>query len=479
MSKTMEIVRKLWEGFVKSIREFPLEALLGVTYFLIFIFESRVSGVFGKSDIYYLFFWFFPHYVLLFTLHKLSRKHLIFRVLYCLSWFLWIPLLIWGSGNQGWSLGVAYLIALILLVIGEELLDNESYGKNILNVALNVAAGFLTGFLLMGTLTAIIASINFLFGLDLKDNWFTFPNAFIAFIIIPLLCCSLVTRNRIKGNWQKIMSVTVDHILSPALVIFAAILYVYLARIIIRWELPNGGVAYIVASFISVGLVCHLFRLLVDKRHFEWFYKAFPIIAIAPLVLLWIGIFRRVGDYGITQTRFYLILFATLLTFFTAMLTKERTRKFQLMTLILACAAFLFTFIPGIRAKDFERRSQAGRIQENKPAAELDLNEREEGRVWSLEPVDIGEYTQLVPSSGYHYYEDADVVVFYRDSTRMEELLRCEIRKALDSPGDDPLGKLVYKNDDYLAIFDEIHDYHNSSISFSTGHRTLFKKRSQ
>ena len=100
MSKTMEIVRKLWEGFVKSIREFPLEALLGVTYFLIFIFESRVSGVFGKSDIYYLFFWFFPQYVLLFTLHKLSRKHLIFRVLYCLSWFLWIPLLIWGSGNQ-------------------------------------------------------------------------------------------------------------------------------------------------------------------------------------------------------------------------------------------------------------------------------------------------------------------------------------------------------------------------------------------
>ena len=114
---------------------------------------------------------------------------------------------------------------------------------------------------------------------------------------------------------------------------------------------------------MAVGLVCHLFRLLVEKRHFERFYKAFPIIAIPPLILLWIGAFRRIGEYGLTEVRVYLICLALLLTVFTAMLVKDKTRNFQLMTLILALSAILFTYIPGIRAKDFGIRSQKARLE--------------------------------------------------------------------------------------------------------------------
>ncbi|MBR0531719.1 MAG: DUF4153 domain-containing protein, partial [Bacteroidales bacterium] len=307
MSRTSEIASKLWQGFIKSVREFPLEALLGVTYFVVFLFESSVREALGKSDVFYLFFWFFPHYVLLFTLHKWSGKHLVFRVLYCLSWFLWIPLLVWGSVNPGWSLGVAYIIAIVLLIIGKEPLENEPYGQNILDTVINVAAGFIIGFLLIAIVDIIIASVNFLFDLDLKDKWFTDPMAFIAFVIIPLLCCSFVEKNSYKEANGKILKIVIDYILSPALIIYTAILYIYIGRIALRWELPNGGVAYIVAIFMAVGLVCHLFRLLVEKRHFERFYKAFPIIAIPPLILLWIGAFRRIGEYGLTEVRVYLI----------------------------------------------------------------------------------------------------------------------------------------------------------------------------
>ena len=35
MSNVADLFRKPWQGFVSSIREFPLEALLGVTYFVI------------------------------------------------------------------------------------------------------------------------------------------------------------------------------------------------------------------------------------------------------------------------------------------------------------------------------------------------------------------------------------------------------------------------------------------------------------
>ena len=539
MSNVADLFRKPWQGFVSSIREFPLEALLGVTYFVIFLFESSVRDILGKSDVFYLFFWFFPQYVLLFTLHKWSGKHLAFRVLYCLSWFLWIPLLVWGPVNQGWSLGIAYIIAIVLLIIGKEPLGNEPYGQNILDTVINVAAGFIIGFLLIAIVDIIIASVSFLFDLDLKDKWFTNPMAFIAFVIIPLLCCSFVENNSYKEANGKILKILIDYIFSPALIIYTAILYIYIGRIVLRWELPNGGVAYIVAIFMAVGLICHLFRLLVEKRHFERFYKAFPFIAIAPLILLWIGAFRRIGEYGLTEVRVYLICLALLLTVFTAMLVKDKTRNFQLMTMIMAIAAILFTYIPGIRAKDFGIRSQKARLErilpnvlvdgkfpeiidyktistdprlkeswlavdgaytylkKNMPPKKFKALQSELGdyqfRTWELEekpetavaewsisdisgPIDLGEYNQLIPPSDYHYYEDSTVAVFFKDKSRTEELLRCEIRKALDHKDVSSLGKLVYKNNDYMVVFDKIDDFNSSHLSFSTGNHTLYKK---
>ena len=235
-----------------------------------------------------------------------------------------------------------------------------------------------------------------------------------------------------------------------------------------------------VAIFMALALLCYLLRLQLEKRHFEWFYKAFPAIAIPPLILLWIGVIRRISDYGITEPRFYVLLIAILLTIFTAMLVKKKTRNFQLMTLILAAALILFTYIPGIRAKDFERRSQAGRIEDNPEISDQASAVPERQLFLTLsdisEPIDLMEYTQLIPYHCYHYYEDSKVAVFYKDSTLTEELLRCEIRQALDLQDNDPASTLIYKNDEYMAVFEAIHDVNNDVTSFTTGHHTLFKK---
>ena len=221
------------------------------------------------------------------------------------------------------------------------------------------------------------------------------------------------------------------------------------------------------------------------------------------------------------------------------MLVKDKTRNFQLMTLILALSAILFTYIPGIRAKDFGIRSQKARLErilpnvlvdgkfpeiidykmisadsrlkeswlavdgaytylkKNMPPKKFKAIQSELGdyqfRTWELEekpetaiaewtisdisgPIDLGEYNQLIPPSDYHYYEDSTVAIFYKDKSRTEELLRCEIRKALDHEDVSSLGKLVYKNNDYMVVFDKIDDFNSSHLSFSTGNHTLYKK---
>ena len=402
MGKLKDRIAALGRGLAGSVRDYPLEMLLGLVYFVVYVFDGTISAKIPGSDPGHLLSWFFPHYVLLFTLHRFSRGRTVVRYLYILSWFLWIPLLLWGHGRWGWAVGISDLLAVILLILGDRRMDDKAYGGHILRTMGKVAAGFLTGGLLILIVSAVLHSVNFLFALHLRDEWFTWPVVFIALVILPLLCCHFLAGHPAGGIpaepadgapaepadetpaepaggvpkhagalpgpsrtdfLSRLLAIAIDYILSPALVIYTLILYVYIFLILINWTLPEGGVAYLVLSFLVVGLVCHLLRLQVEKRHFEWFYKAFPAIAVAPLVLLWVGIIRRVGEYGFTETRIYLAALAALVTVFVGMLVSRRSRRFQLMTLILAGAAVLLTFIPGIRARDFGLRSQQARLE--------------------------------------------------------------------------------------------------------------------
>ena len=79
LEKTGSVFRQLRRSFTT----FPVETLLGVTYFILFLY-SRYKEV---SDVTFLAF--FPLYVLNYSFHQLKWK-----VPYLLSYFLWIPVML-------------------------------------------------------------------------------------------------------------------------------------------------------------------------------------------------------------------------------------------------------------------------------------------------------------------------------------------------------------------------------------------------
>ena len=513
----------LGQGVWSSVRKFPLEAALGVAYGILYLLArgGKIPIESGEEAFFWTLRWFFPHYVLLFTLHQASKGRPWLFALACFVWLLWIPQ-IWMSGDaDGWCIGVAWLLALILLVIGDRRMDNLRYGREILHVLFSIGYSMLVGGILFLTLEAIIASVDFLFALNL-NGLYEFPYVFVVFIIIPLLCCHFVTEKDTGEKGGTLLRLAVDYILSPALVIYAAILYVYIGMILIHWQLPEGGVAYLVLCFLAVGMACYLLRLQLseEQRHFEWFYKIFPAISIAPLVLLWIGTIRRVMDYGVTTERFYLLLLDGLVTLFILMLLVRRSSSFQWMTLILAAAAILFTYIPGIRAKDFGIRSQQARIEkllpqlqqddeavaraddiyaylkenmdpaafeakygQNKPSATFRQDENHSYKPRWLVPqesVDLGEYTEYIPASLYRITQDAREVIVYSKKTG-KELLHCPVADRLSCYNGNSAGEfiqdlLVYKNDQYMAIFKEMSVTASGDDPFTVLGLSLFKK---
>ena len=371
MNKIMEGIKGVFRRLMESAREYPLETALCLTYFAVYVFRSSIEtalkGYGLNVDAEQFFVWFVPQIILCFTLHKFKDRNKFAQCLYYLSWFIWIPLLLWVSNPNEWSVGISYLLACIALVIGTEKMDNPSFGKNAISVAIKLGEGLLVGVIIWALILALVASVDFLFSLSLKERWYTYPSIFNWLVFTPLLCCSLLNAPAVIDKGKNLLRILIDRVLSISLIIYAIILYCYFIRILLQWELPDGGVAYMVLGFLCVALICYLLRLQLENRHYEWFFRAFPAIAIPPLVLLWIGTIRRIGEYGLTDARFYLLVLSALVTVFVAMLIKERTRRFQLMALVLAVSAVFFTFIPGIRARDFGIRSQMSRLEKLLP----------------------------------------------------------------------------------------------------------------
>ena len=375
MSKFTERLKSLAVSVAHSFREYPVEALLGLTYYVLFILTDLGVKPFGR-DVASPYLFFAPLMILTFCLHRFARQtgRRVWTVLYIASWLLWIPVWLFVPERPAATVTVViYLEAFILLFAGCSRQDNETYIGTILHTLIKGGAALIVGGILAGLLSAIIASVDYLFANgDFPGEIYSYPNMLIALVLTPLLCCLFISEERMELKGTRFLTIIVDYLLSPALLVYSLILYMYILRILFAWELPAGGVAYMVGGFVATALACMLLQELLEVRHFDWYYKYFPYVAIAPLVLLWIGVFRRIGEYGLTEARFYLIWFAVLLTVFTVMLLFQKTRRFPLMAVIVGLVAALLTFIPGVRAKDFGIRSQLARLEKVLPALLVD-----------------------------------------------------------------------------------------------------------
>ncbi len=358
-------LKSLLQQLLQSPRRFPVELALGVVFFIIAVwdtetrewnekalqFESEVNG-----DILYFF---VPLMALTFWLHRVNRWA------YYASFFLFLPLMMLDLKPFLWTYGFTftYVLAAILLIVGNRRLDNRSFAAHALHVATQMFFGLLISCLLYMAVLAITASFFYIFGIDEPRHFYEYIAQFIFFVLAPQICCTLVRQNEDKVEEPfKILRLILNFILSPAVIIYTVILYTYFIKIVFEWDLPKGGVAWMVMGFITTALVGRVAQSILSQRYYDWFYSRFTLIAIPPLIMYWIGSIYRIRLYSFTESRFYLMVAGVLMTLFVLMLFRKRTRRYQLMALIFGAAIILFTYIPGISAKSIGLSCQKQRL---------------------------------------------------------------------------------------------------------------------
>jgi hypothetical protein len=279
-----------------------------------------------------------------------------------------------------YGFGFTYALAAILLIIGNRRMDNRSFAAHALHVVTQLFFGLLISGILYLAVLAITSSFFYIFGIDEPNHFYEHIAQFIFFVLAPQVCCTLVRQNEDEVTEPfKILRIILNFILSPAIIIYTVILYTYFIKIAFEWNLPKGGVAWMVMGFITVALVGRVAQSILSRRYYDWFYRYFTLIAIPPLVMYWIGSIYRIRLYSFTESRFYLMVAGVLMTLFVLMLFSKRTRRYQLMALIFGAAIILFTYIPGISAKSIGLRCQKQRLTEL--ISELKLADEKTGKL--------------------------------------------------------------------------------------------------
>lgn len=209
----------------------------------------------------------------------------------------------------------ALIVAVCFLPFYKEKDDRKSWNF-VFNLLLSGAIGYAVGLIMMLGLSFLYAGSCELFGLKIEFKVYGVL-ATLCLVTTPVLLFLI----RIPEGEQKHNDMLPKnhfdlgisrYLFLPLVLLYMTVLYVYGAKILFTWTLPKGMLAGMVSAlmFGIVGLTFLLYPYINDLRHkgFENKVMRWILPAVLPLlVLMSIGLGRRLTDYGITANRLYVL----------------------------------------------------------------------------------------------------------------------------------------------------------------------------
>lgn len=151
-------------------------------------------------------------------------------------------------------------------------------------------------------------------------------------------------------TYPKGLKVFTQFVLIPLATIYLAILLAYELKVIAEWSLPKGLVASLVLGYSVYGilsiLLIHPIRNDTENRWIKTFSNLFYALLIPLIILLALAVYWRVGQYGITEARYVLIVLSLWLTGITAYFLFSRSQNIRVIPMSLFIIALLGVWGP-------------------------------------------------------------------------------------------------------------------------------------
>lgn len=166
--------------------------------------------------------------------------------------------------------------------------------------------------------------------------------------------------------YPKGLKIFTQYVLIPLMTVYLLILLVYEAKIIINWELPKGLVSSLILGYAIFGILSLLLIYPIrEKAGNGWiklFSKFFYVMMIPLVILLLLAIWKRVGNYGITESRYVLIVLSLWLLFMTGYFLLVKAQNIKLIPISLCILSALAIYGPQ-SASSVSKYAQVSRLK--------------------------------------------------------------------------------------------------------------------
>ncbi len=247
------------------------------------------------------------------------------------------------------AIALHLLVAFAPFVFADQMNGLWQYNKSLF---LRILTSGVYSAVLFGGLALALLAVDKLFELKVNDDFYFDLWLIIAGVFNTWFFLSGVPKDlpglEQETDYPKGLKVFTLYVLIPLITIYLVILYAYVAKIILTSNWPVGWVAYLVLAFSIFGILSFLlvYPLRNDAANpwVKFYSRLFYLLLVPLIVMLYISIFKRIEEYGITVARYYVLLLALWLTFIAAYNILTGGKRIRVIPLSLCLIGLLSTF---------------------------------------------------------------------------------------------------------------------------------------
>jgi hypothetical protein len=193
--------------------------------------------------------------------------------------------------------------------------DNVSFWFYNRQVWQGVAIAILAGLLWGGGISAALASVDYLFAIDVEGELYADIWSFALIVFAPLYALSWIPEQyhytEADCDAAPQLSFMLNWVLAPLTVVYMLILYAYFIKIALVQELPRGQLSYMVTAFGGLGVFTYLAGWPLRDTGgalLRLVHKLFFPLLVIPVAMQAVSIYLRINQYGVTEQRYVIAL---------------------------------------------------------------------------------------------------------------------------------------------------------------------------
>lgn len=301
-----------------TLRNFP-ESLFFIFLTVLLVILEDITPIRKNFDLHKLIHLFFFPATLLLTGIRLkyseNSKSFFISCLMAITFLFLMTFFL--SNNFSLESHFFYTAGIFFFSISLPFLKNMNEKKDSLSLfasklLLSSLTAFLLGFTLYMALIGLMLGVSSLFNVSSFFNYIL-EVVVVTFYAYPMIFVLSTLKQDLSGNHSlpKVLPYFFTSLLPYVVLAYGLVLYVYFFKVMWNFELPKGKITYLGFSFAVAGIIFHFFASpFISKAppFIKKFHNRFYWTLIIPLFMMSVALFRRLYDYGLTESRYHAII---------------------------------------------------------------------------------------------------------------------------------------------------------------------------